>query len=164
MENFWRLLNRRLKGNLYLHGTIHLFRYLEQAFRYNNRKATDAERFSAVMKEIVGRRVTHKQIIGKTEDTAWMRLLRISSDRRAGGNLVPRKGVYERWTTIVRFNARIPTLQGDHAAYPLGSKEAAGRIGPTGKGNRPAEREPQCSRKKTRRNHKKVVGSRRLRG
>ena len=47
----------------------------KQAFRYNNRKATDAERFSAVMKQIVGRRVTYKQLIGKTEETiAEMRL------------------------------------------------------------------------------------------
>lgn len=39
----------------------------EQAFRYNNRTATDAERFVSVMKQIVGRRVTYKELTGKTE-------------------------------------------------------------------------------------------------
>lgn len=47
---------------------FHLFRYLdEQAFRYNNRTMTDGERFVAVMKQIVGRRVTYKQLTGTVE-------------------------------------------------------------------------------------------------
>ena len=53
---------------------FHLFRYIdEQAFRYNNRRATDAERFTEVMKQIVGRRVTYKQLTGKMESQAEMR-------------------------------------------------------------------------------------------
>jgi transposase-like protein len=69
MENFWSLLKRGLHGTYISVEPFHLFRYLdEQAFRYNNRHLTDAERFSTVMKDIVGRRVTYKQLTGKTED------------------------------------------------------------------------------------------------
>src|SRR5437899_3996050 len=69
MENFWSLLKRGLHGTYISVEPFHLFRYIdEQAFRYNNRKMTDAERFSSVMKQIVGRRVTYKQLTGKTED------------------------------------------------------------------------------------------------
>ena len=69
MENFWSLLKRGLHGTYISVEPFHLFRYLdEQAFRYNNRKATDAKRFTAVMKQIVGRRVTYKQLTGKTEE------------------------------------------------------------------------------------------------
>jgi transposase-like protein len=68
MENFWSLLKRGLHGTYISVEPFHLFRYLdEQAFRYNNRKITDAERFAMVMKQIVGRRVTYKQLIGKIE-------------------------------------------------------------------------------------------------
>jgi transposase-like protein len=68
MENFWSLLKRGLHGTYISVEPFHLFRYLdEQAFRYNNRKATDAERFTAVMKQIVGRRITYKELTGKTE-------------------------------------------------------------------------------------------------
>ena len=69
MENFWSLLKRGLHGTYISVEPFHLFRYLdEQAFRYNNRKVTDAERFAAVMKQIVGRRVTYKELTGKTQE------------------------------------------------------------------------------------------------
>lgn len=44
----------------------HLFRYLdEQAFRYNNRpEMNDADRLSAVVYGIVGKRLTYKALIG----------------------------------------------------------------------------------------------------
>ena len=68
MENFWSLLKRGLHGTYISVEPFHLFRYIdEQAFRYNNRKMTDAERFASVMKQIVGRRVTYKELTGKTE-------------------------------------------------------------------------------------------------
>jgi hypothetical protein len=45
---------------------FHLFRYLdEQAYRFNNSKADDAERFSMAVSSIVGKRVTWKQLTGK---------------------------------------------------------------------------------------------------
>jgi transposase-like protein len=69
MENFWSLLKRGLHGTYISVEPFHLFRYLdEQAFRYNNRKMTDAERFSVAMKQIVGRRLTYKELTAKTED------------------------------------------------------------------------------------------------
>jgi transposase-like protein len=68
MENFWSLLKRGLHGTYISVEPFHLFRYLdEQSFRYNFRSFTDAERFCAVMKQIVGRRVTYKQLTGKME-------------------------------------------------------------------------------------------------
>jgi len=66
MENFWSLLKRGISGTYISVEPFHLFRYLdEQAFRYNNRKATDAERFSATVEGIVGRRLTYEQVTGK---------------------------------------------------------------------------------------------------
>ncbi len=38
----------------------------EQAYRFNNRKITDGERFSAAVKGIVGKRVTFNELTGKT--------------------------------------------------------------------------------------------------
>lgn len=42
----------------------------EQAFRYNNRKGTDADRFTIVMKQVVDKRLTYKELIGQTEEAA----------------------------------------------------------------------------------------------
>jgi transposase-like protein len=68
MENFWSLLKRGLHGTYISVEPFHLFRYLdEQAFRYNNRSLTDAERFCEVMKQVVDRRVTYRQLTGKEE-------------------------------------------------------------------------------------------------
>jgi len=70
MENFWSLLKRGLHGTYISVEPFHMFRYLdEQAFRYNNRSMTDAERFCAVMSQIVERRVTYRQRTGKQEGT-----------------------------------------------------------------------------------------------
>jgi transposase-like protein len=59
MENFWSLLKRAIKGTYDTIEPFHLFRYLdEQAFRYNERKLTDGERFQLVLSAIAGRRLT----------------------------------------------------------------------------------------------------------
>jgi transposase-like protein len=64
-ENFWSLLKRGLHGTYVSVEPFHLFRYLdEQAFRFNNRKDIDAERFSLVICGIVGRRLTYKDLLG----------------------------------------------------------------------------------------------------
>lgn len=65
-ENFWSLLKRALKGTYVSVEPFHLFRYLdEQAFRFNNRlEMNDADRFSAVVCGIVGRRLMYKDLIG----------------------------------------------------------------------------------------------------
>ncbi len=65
-ENFWSLLKRAIKGTYVSVEPFHLFRYLdEQAFRFNNRKLSDAERFAYAAAMIVGKRLTYKALIGK---------------------------------------------------------------------------------------------------
>jgi transposase-like protein len=70
MENFWSLLKRGLHGTYISVEPFHLFRYLdEQAFRYNNRKdMNDADRFNAVLGQIVNKRLTYAELTGKTAD------------------------------------------------------------------------------------------------
>ena len=67
MENYWSLLKRTLKGTYVSVEPFHLFRYLdEQAFRFNLRKnANDADRFSAAIRGIVGKRLRYDALTGK---------------------------------------------------------------------------------------------------
>lgn len=72
IENFWSLLKRGLGGTYVAVEPFHLFRYVdEQAFRFNNRldedglRVPDSERFSRLCSQILGRRLTYKQLIGK---------------------------------------------------------------------------------------------------
>jgi transposase-like protein len=68
MENFWSLLKRGLRGTYVSVEPFHLFRYLdEQAFRFNNRDMTDAERFDLGVREIIGKRLTYTELTGKLE-------------------------------------------------------------------------------------------------
>jgi transposase-like protein len=65
LENFWSLLKRAIKGTYVSVEPFHLFRYLdEQAFRFNERGDDDGGRFVQVMRTIVGRRITYKELIG----------------------------------------------------------------------------------------------------
>jgi transposase-like protein len=71
IENFWSLLKRGLKGTYVSVEPFHLFRYLdEQAFRYNNRKTDDGNRFARTLSQTTGRILTYKQLVGKAEPTA----------------------------------------------------------------------------------------------
>lgn len=77
LENFWSLLKRGLGGTYVSVEPFHLFRYVdEQAFRYNHRKhedgsvVSDYERFKATLSQIVGRRLTYKELTGKEAETA----------------------------------------------------------------------------------------------
>ncbi len=66
MENFWSLVKRQLHGTYISVEPFHLFRYLdEQAYRYNGRKLTDAERFAIVCSQVAGRRLTWDRLTGK---------------------------------------------------------------------------------------------------
>jgi transposase-like protein len=59
LENFWSLLKRSINGTYVSVEPFHLFRYLdEQSFRYNERKATDSERFQLVLGSVAGKRLT----------------------------------------------------------------------------------------------------------
>jgi transposase-like protein len=65
LENFWSLLKRAIKGTYVSVEPFHLFRYLdEEAYRYNARGLNDGKRFLDVLRTIVGRRVTYRQLIG----------------------------------------------------------------------------------------------------
>lgn len=72
LENFWSLLKRGLKGTYISTEPFHLFRYLdEQVFRYNHRATKnqfigDGDRFSMVVSQIVGKRLTWNKLTGKT--------------------------------------------------------------------------------------------------
>ena len=67
MENFWSLLKRGLKGTYVSVEPFHLFRYLdEQVFRFNARHGVDFDRFCAVLRNVVGRRLTYSQATGTT--------------------------------------------------------------------------------------------------
>jgi transposase-like protein len=73
MENFWSLLKRTLHGTYISVEPFHLFRYLdEQAFRYNNRRdMNDADRFNLAVQNIIGKRLTYAELIGKDEETSY---------------------------------------------------------------------------------------------
>jgi len=66
LENFWSLLKRGIHGTYVSVEPYHLFRYLdEQAYRFNNRQMTDAQRFDVAVQGIVGKRLTFDQLTGK---------------------------------------------------------------------------------------------------
>jgi transposase-like protein len=66
LENFWSLLKRALRGTYVSVEPFHLFRYLdEQAYRFNNRKQTDAMRFLEAAASVFGKRLTFRVLTGK---------------------------------------------------------------------------------------------------
>jgi len=65
LENFWSLVKRAINGTYISVEPFQLFRYLdEQAFRFNNRKATPGERFRTVLSSVVGKRLTYDELTG----------------------------------------------------------------------------------------------------
>ncbi len=68
IENFWSCLKRSIGGTYVSVEPFHLFRYVdEQAFRFNNRlPMKDADRFSYLVRKVVGKRLTYAQLTGKT--------------------------------------------------------------------------------------------------
>jgi len=74
MENFWSLLKRGLSGTYVAVEPFHLERYIdEQIFRYNNRATKDnplddSDRFDLAVRQIVGKRLTYKELTGKDEE------------------------------------------------------------------------------------------------
>jgi hypothetical protein len=69
IENFWSLLKRGLNGTYIAVRPFHLDKYVdEQVFRYNNRKGlNDGGRLGVVVEQTFGKRLTYKQLTGKTE-------------------------------------------------------------------------------------------------
>lgn len=76
LENFWSLLKRNLRGTYVAVEPFHLDRYLdEQVFRYNNRGTreepmNDYDRFDLALRNVVGKRITYKELTGKEGETA----------------------------------------------------------------------------------------------
>ena len=68
LENFWSLLKRALKGTYVSVEPFHLQAYCdERAFRYNNRTMDDLHRFVSGMRQVIGRRIMYKDLIGAME-------------------------------------------------------------------------------------------------
>jgi transposase-like protein len=73
IDNFWSLLKRGLRGTYIAVEPFHLDAYVdEQAFRYNNRATkdnplNDADRFALLVSQIVGRRITYRELTGKMD-------------------------------------------------------------------------------------------------
>jgi transposase-like protein len=62
-ENFFSLLKRALKGTYIQVKPWHLFRYChEQGFRFNVRTLSEAARFMNLLKGVIGKRITYKQL------------------------------------------------------------------------------------------------------
>jgi transposase-like protein len=74
IENFWSLLKRGLTGTYIAVEPFHLDRYVdEQAFRYNNRATkdnplNDSDRFLLAVSQVANKRLTYKELTGKTEE------------------------------------------------------------------------------------------------
>ena len=66
LENFWSLVKRGLSGTYISVEPFHLYRYIdEQAFRFNNRHVTDADRFVQLCSSVVGKRLDWNTLTGK---------------------------------------------------------------------------------------------------
>ncbi|MGB6248494.1 MAG: IS1595 family transposase [Terriglobales bacterium] len=76
MENFWSLLKRGLSGTYIAVEPFHLERYIdEQIFRYNNRATkdnplNDSDRFLLALSQVSNKRITYKELTGKTDEAA----------------------------------------------------------------------------------------------
>ena len=75
IENFWALLKRGLNGTYVNVEPFHLDAYVgEQVFRFNNRATKDnplddADRFLLALSQVANKRLTFKELTGKTATT-----------------------------------------------------------------------------------------------
>jgi transposase-like protein len=72
LENFWSLTKRNLAGTYVSVEPFHLDRYLdEMMFRFNNRiNKNDGERFTKVLSQVAGRRLTYADLTGPGSATS----------------------------------------------------------------------------------------------
>lgn len=74
LENFFSLLKRMLRGTYVKCAVFHLFRYLdEESWRFNRRDLNDGERFDAVMRGVLGKRLTFR-VLCAIDDAGFMGL------------------------------------------------------------------------------------------
>jgi transposase-like protein len=73
LENFWSLLKRNLAGTYVAVEPYHLDRYLaEQCFRFNTCKShNDGSRFTKLISQLAGKRLTYAELTGKEEQAAF---------------------------------------------------------------------------------------------
>ena len=65
IENFWSLLKRSIGGTYVSVEPAHLLRYVdEQVCRFNTRTGGDGERFTGVLGQVTGRRLTYRELTG----------------------------------------------------------------------------------------------------
>ncbi len=65
LESFWSLLKRTIRGTYVSIDPFHVFRYLdEQVFRFNNRIASESDRFVRILQAVRGKRLTYRGLIG----------------------------------------------------------------------------------------------------
>jgi hypothetical protein len=65
LENFWSLFKRAIKGTYVSVDPFHLHRYVtEQVHRFNNRELNDGDRFLSVLRGIIGKRLTYRDLTG----------------------------------------------------------------------------------------------------
>ena len=75
LENFWSRRKRGLKGTYVAVEPFHLERYVdEQIFRFNNRATADnplndSDRFLLALSQVSNKRLTYKELTGKSENT-----------------------------------------------------------------------------------------------
>ena len=63
VENFFTLLKRAIKGTYVAVSPWHLFRYAhEQGYRFNVKDLSDAARFIRLLRGVVGKRLTYKEL------------------------------------------------------------------------------------------------------
>lgn len=68
IENFWSLVDRMIDGTYVSVEPEHLAAYLdEQVFRFNHRKGPDAMRFVLALRQVAGRRLTYRELIGNPQ-------------------------------------------------------------------------------------------------
>ena len=74
MECYWSLLKRTLRGTYISVEPFHMHAYLdEQAFRFNERRLNDGQRFVTLTSQFAGKRLTYKQLTGKVLAGAGVR-------------------------------------------------------------------------------------------
>lgn len=72
LENFWSLFKRSIRGTYIAVAPFHLCRYVaEQARRFNDRTKDDAGRFLAVLRNVVGKRLTYR-VLTAQDDAGFM--------------------------------------------------------------------------------------------
>jgi transposase-like protein len=83
LENFWALFKRCIKGTHISIEPFHLAAYVDsEAFRFNNRKVNDGDRFTMAVQSVSGKRLTYKALIGALEGAP-------GSDKGAGNGDLP---------------------------------------------------------------------------